>query len=437
MEEKRLSYLEKQIEATVSKDKGQHVFHFQRAKVKLSDPLEAGMLTKLDDKIERIVEDTEDEIKIIMNRPKSILNFAMIQRKTTYAKWLLAHNLLKAVKTHSYTRLHLIVCPENIVFDKSFEPIFLHYGVKESLPPYSQEKDNLTLEVKATISELIDPAHTFYDYYHYHTTMTLSPFVKEIFECSTLDELTAYVEETITEIESREKTLISLPKKKWLTHKYSLIAAAALLLPFIAYSIYSFFFVQPKQEAFIESSEAFLMTNYSEVINQLNYYDSDGMPYVVQYQLATSYVEYEPLTEDQRNAVRNTLTLQSDERYFKYWIHIGRGENEEAIDLARSLEDRDLVMLGLLKYREDIKANDRLSGQEKEEELQLIQNEIDEYMREREELEAEEAAEADTVVEEEEEETPASAPAQPEPPSEPEPSADETEEAAEEEDSES
>ncbi|WP_368505845.1 type VII secretion protein EssB [Alkalihalophilus sp. As8PL] len=402
MEEKRLSYLEKQIEATVTKEKGQHVFLFQKAKIKLKNHLEIGMIAQLNDPIERVIEETEDELKIVMKRPKSILNFTMLNRKPTYGKWLFAHKLIKAVESHSYLRLKLIVCPDNIVFDRSFNPVFLHYGVKESLPPYSSDADNLLLEVKATLSELIDNSHSFHEYYHFHTTLSLSPLVQEIYTLKSLTELADFIEGTIEEIEKREKALVHLPKKKWLTQKYSLITVAALLIPLIAYSIYSFFFVQPKQEAFIQSSEAFLTTNYSEVINQLNYYSPESMPHVTKYQLATSYVEYESLTEDQRNTIQNTLTLQSDERYFNYWIHIGRGENEEAVDLARSLEDRDLVMLGLLKYREDIKADDRLSGQEKEEELQVIQNEIDEYLREREELEAQEQEETEVEPEDQE-----------------------------------
>ena len=87
--------------------------------------------------------------------------------------------------------------------------------------------------------------------------------------------------------------------------------------------------------------------------------------------------------------VRNTITLESDPLYYQYWIHIGRGSAKEALDIARSIEDRDLIVFALLKYREEIKADERLSGDEKQQEIKEIQSEIDEYIDKKEEQERE------------------------------------------------
>src|SRR5690625_7975617 len=78
-----------------------------------------------------------------------------------------------------------------------------------------------------------------------------------------------------------------------------------------------------------------------------------------------------------------------------YWIHIGRGESQEAIDTARRLEDRDLIIYGLLKQREQIKADQSLSGSEREEELKVVEQEMQEYKDEmkQEEIELEEEKE--------------------------------------------
>ncbi|MBR8645918.1 hypothetical protein KEH51_23935 [[Brevibacterium] frigoritolerans] len=45
---------------------------------------------------------------------------------------------------------------------------------------------------------------------------------------------------------------------------------------------------------------------YSEVIDRLENYDPKKMPYVVQYELAKSYVTYEPLGDSQEN-VENAI----------------------------------------------------------------------------------------------------------------------------------
>ena len=147
--------------------------------------------------------------------------------------------------------------------------------------------------------------------------------------------------------------------------------------------------------SYVESNRYFLEEEYSSVVDTLSKYNHDKMPKVVQYELATSYVVNESLTEEQRQNIQNTITLQSDRKYLLYWIDIGRGNYQDAIDHARLLEDRDLIVYGLLKLREDVKADQALSGAEREEELNKIEQEIDEYENEMEEeqREAEEAEE--------------------------------------------
>lgn len=133
-----------------------------------------------------------------------------------------------------------------------------------------------------------------------------------------------------------------------------------------------------------------MKSQYSEVVSELSNYDIDQMPRVVQYELAQSYIINEALTEDQKENVQNTITLQTDPLYYHYWIHIGRGDAKEALDISRDLEDRDLILFALLKYREVVKADDSLESDEKQQKIDEIQAEIDEYIEEQKAQEEEE-----------------------------------------------
>ncbi|UOK58015.1 hypothetical protein MGI18_00415 [Bacillus sp. OVS6] len=124
--------------------------------------------------------------------------------------------------------------------------------------------------------------------------------------------------------------------------------------------------------------------DYSEVVSTLAGYSIEEMPNVVKFQLASSYIVNESLTEDQKESLQNTLTLQSDPQYLEYWIHIGRGEAKEALDLARNLEDRDLIVFGLIQYQNQIKADTEMNSEEKQQELQKIDAEIKQFEEERE-----------------------------------------------------
>jgi len=118
----------------------------------------------------------------------------------------------------------------------------------------------------------------------------------------------------------------------------------------------------------------------------LENYDPKKMPYVVQYELAKSYVAYEPLKDVRKKNVENAITLQTDSQYLLYWIYIGRGMSEDAIDLARIMEDRELIMYGLVNLKEQIKLDDNLSGEEKETQIKEVDTELSQYEKELKEL---------------------------------------------------
>ncbi|MDQ0880887.1 type VII secretion protein EssB [Peribacillus sp. V2I11] len=379
-------YLERKTEAAMKKDDNGHLFVFQRAKLSMQDPLELQLIHEADDALQKNIVVTEDEVQIRVNPPASFFVFTKAKEKNLMGRWLSSYQILKKIRNHELSRLQLVVCPENIVFDSGLAPYFLHYGVKDSLPPYEHNQDELFKETKATISALVDGQYTFEEYLLYHKTLKLSNESQSILASGTWDELSTVIQDRINALEKEQKTFVHIPEKKWKTGRYTLWGTVIVLVPLLWFTIYTLFFSQPKQDAYVESSESFLKQKYSEVIDQLENYDPKNMPYVVQYELAKSYVTYEPLEGVARKNVENAITLQTDSQYLLYWIYIGRGMSEDAIDLARIMEDRELIMYGLVNQKEQIKLDDKLSGEEKETQIKEIDTELSQYKKEKEEL---------------------------------------------------
>lgn len=387
MDELNSSYLEKKIAAHMVKDDSGYMFVFQRANLSMQDRLELQLIHEADDALQRHIEVTEDEVQIRVNPPASFFVFSRAREKNVLRRWLSSYQVVKKIRNHQLTRLMLAVCPENIVFDSSMTPYFLHYGVRDSLPPYEQDQDMLFQETKATISALVDGQHSFEEYLLYHQTLKLSNEAQSILAAGTWDELSTIIQSRIDALEKEEKAFVHIPEKKWKTARYTLMGTMIALVPLLFFTIYTLFISQPRHTAYVESSESFLTQKYSEVIDRLENYDPRKMPYVVQYELARSYVTYEPLEGAARKNVENAITLQTDSQYLLYWIYIGRGENEDAIDLARIMEDRELIMYGLINQKEQIKLDDQLSGEEKETQLKEVDTELTQYKKEKEELE--------------------------------------------------
>ncbi|MGE7768403.1 type VII secretion protein EssB [Peribacillus sp. NPDC096540] len=386
MDENKSSYLEKQTEAVMKKDDNGYVFVFQRAKLLMQNPLELQLIHEVDDALQKHIEVTEDEVQVRVIPPAPFFAFSKANNKNLIGRWLSSYQIVKKIRNHELTRLQLVVCPENIVFDPSLTPYFLHYGVQNSLPPYEKIQDQLFQETKATIATLVDEQYTFEQYLLYYKTLKLSKESQSIVTTETWDELALLIQSQIDALESEEKTFVHIPEKKWKIERYTLWGTMIAIVPLLFFTLYTLFFSHPRQEAYVESGESFLKQKYSEVIDRLENYNPKSMPYVVQYELAKSYVTYEPLDDVRKKNVENAITLQTDSQYLLYWIYIGRGMSEDAIDLARIMEDRELIMYGLVNQKEQIKLDDKLSGEERETRIKEVDNELTQYRKEKEEL---------------------------------------------------
>ncbi|TYR99125.1 type VII secretion protein EssB [Rossellomorea vietnamensis] len=386
MSQKKGSYLQEKLEAVVHKEKDKMTLIFQKEKIRLDDISEISILKNIEPAIRKEIFMKNDELHIENTIPDTF-SFPSRLKVNEKERLICAYQLVQKVQSHKLSRLHLIVCPENIVFDQGLTPYFIHYGVKESLPPYEKEADLLLMETKASAAAIVDRQYTFEEYKNYNATLKLPAITKEILEADSFDRLGEVINQFIKEAKQSDSLLMSVSKKKWKLNRYIMLAVSLLLIPALVYSIYSLFFMFPKQERVVAAQESFLLNKYSDVVTELQSYEIDEIPKVTQYQLALSYIINESLTEEQKENVRNTVSLQSDPLYYEYWINIGRGKAKEALEAARFLEDRDLIMFGLLKYREQVKADSDLDSEERQQAIGEIESELAEYEEEMEALE--------------------------------------------------
>ncbi|MDO7344619.1 type VII secretion protein EssB [Bacillus stercoris] len=383
MSGKQKSYLENQLEAVAEKTDAGYTFTFQREKIKLLDGLEANVIKDVNPFFHKEIDVTDDEVIITIQPPSSYKAFRFMKAKDKKSKWQFAYQLVQAVQQHNLSRLNVIVAPENIVFDKGLTPYFLHYGVKESIPPYEHDEERVWRELKAAAALAVDGAFAFEDYLKFNETMTFSPEAKAILDAESYDGLLELIQTHIDELEAKAKTYIHIPRKKWNIQRYIGLGLIVLLVPALIYSMYALFFAQPKHQAIVDSNRAFLNKQYSEVISTLSKYDAESLPESVQYQLATSYVEVENLgSAKTKNIENNLVTLQSDPQHFLYWIDYGRGEYKEAISIGRKLEYNDYIYFALAKYKQQLLSEDT-NDEDIQKELDSVNSELEKAQKER------------------------------------------------------
>lgn len=407
MTKNKKTYLKMLIDAEINIEESKRTFIFQKERIGLKSEMEIQFIKEIEPTIEKEVIVTNDEVMISAVIPKEFQSFKEILKEDDQKKWIFAHQLIEKVQNHPYKRLTPVVCPGNIVFDAGMTPYFIHYGILDRLPPFAEEPERIWLETKAVIATVIDNSKTFDEYVKYHEALDLNAQTTAIMNMADRTSLLIYIKEQLELIEKEAEKQIHLPLKKWRTYKYGGIALGVLFVPAIIFILYTFIYEQPRNQAYLDSHEAYLKNKYSEVVNVLSAERVKHMPYIVLYELAYASVINERLDEEQKKNVLNNITLQTDEEYFKYWIQIGRGEAEKAINLGRLMEDGELITYGLLKRREEIQAQSDLTGEEKERMLKDIDEEVEAYeklMIERQELEDEERKQQEEKLELEEEE---------------------------------
>ncbi len=381
MLKKSHTYLMELLGAELNEEKNRSTFVFQIERIMLKEKEELTFLKDIHPEIVKEFTMTDDELIMVANIPESYRRYDELQKEDKKSRWLFAYQLVQHVQSHSFSRLNQIICPENIVYNRGLTPTFLYYGIMDSLPPVEMNAERVWLETKAAVAAVVDASFSYEDYLKYHETLDLKAVGASVMRMTNYSDLIHYLEEQLNGIDAKTNESIRMPKSKWQKTKWLTIGLGILFIPALIMSLSYFIIEKPRNEAFIESHEFFLGDQYSEVVTTLSPYKVRKMPFVVLYELAYSSVLNEKLEEKQKKNVLANITLHTDTEYLKYWIYIGRAEATKAIDIARSVEDGELIVFGLLKKREEIQADDKLSGEEKQQLLKEIDTEVEEYER--------------------------------------------------------
>ena len=121
-----------------------------------------------------------------------------------------------------------------------------------------------------------------------------------------------------------------------------------------------------------------MATNYDKTIDALDSYSVNRLPKSAKYVLATSFVKLDNLSSEQTEAVLNTITQSSDDMILNYWIYLGRGDLEKALDVAQNIGDTQLILHAYTNLYEKVKADTDMSGSEKQKKLKEYEKEISE-----------------------------------------------------------
>jgi type VII secretion protein EssB len=328
----------------------------------------------------------EDAVTFTYDLPKERLTFDELKNATKEEK-LRAMANMAAVEHLLDLPLTFFIHPENILFDYNLLPKIAYRGLDGKMPPKVTNYDLLLRQYKSLIIALFEKKQDFSKLYEGQLEIKKgSEFIQTILKKESFEEIRQYlVENYDLTVERTKKTTKKVSKAKFQVMKQLSIWMTVLAVVLVIPLAYLLFFRLPFLDRMQNTDTAFLKNDYEAVISTLDPVNTSNIPFTQKYELAYSFVQGEALQEQQKKVILNNVTLRSDEHYLDYWIENGRGNLDEALDVAKNLEDSDLILYGITQKIEQVRKDTKMSGTAKEETISKLEDDYKKYKEKRDE----------------------------------------------------
>lgn len=328
----------------------------------------------------------EDAVAFTYELPKEHMTFEELKAESKEEK-LRAMANMAAVEQLLDLPLTFFIHPENLLFDYNLQPKIAYRGLEGKMPPKATNNDLLLRQYKSLIIALFENKHAFTKLYEGQLEIKKgSEFIQTMLKKESFDEIRQYLvqmydqtlEHTTRTTKNVSKTKFQLMKQLsiWMT-----VLSALLVIPLV----YLLFFRLPFLDRMQQTDTAFLKNDYEAVITTLEPIKTPSLPFTQKYELAYSFIQGEALQEQQKKVILNNITLRSNEHYLDYWIENGRGNLDEALDVAKNLEESDLILYGITQKIEQIRKDTKMSGTKKEETIGKLETDYKKYKEKRDE----------------------------------------------------
>lgn len=327
-----------------------------------------------------ILQHTEEELVIeygISKFGETVEKLA--ERSNELERLELAQKMRFLLKQHQWLT-NPFIHPQNL-FIVGDTVRLAHRGLLEIIAPFQPTEELFFKQYKALVCFILQPKLDFSGLVD-GLGAVKHALVEKIYIAATPEEIDQHLSESIIilrEKNRREKKLVK--KQHYRLFKWGSIGMLLVAIGLgIGLSVYAGRVV-PLQERVIEAESKFIFNDYSGATTELKQDEAEKLPTSAQYILAVSYIQLDSLTNEQKEAVLNTISQKSSENTLLFWIYLGRGDFEKALSLAKNIGDNQYVLHAYTKLYDATKANTRMDGEKKQELLKEYEEQINNYVK--------------------------------------------------------
>ncbi|MCX0356246.1 hypothetical protein LI064_17205, partial [Clostridium perfringens] len=269
------------------------------------------------------------------------------------------------------------ISPSNLYYDYQYNAKLKDRDIRKEINRL--DLDDFINQYKSLIGAMIQSKYRYEDYYEGGLDLlTKDKFLNQIYELNTIDEIVSVLKSRLNEIKKEDiETKVLVSKRKIKSNNRIKLATSILSIVLLITVAYIYLIEIPFKNKLLNASNAFIQSDYENVINSLNGIKIDKLPKESKYILANSYVNSENLSASQKKNILATISLQSQDDILDFWIEQGNLQLDKAIDTAKKLGDNELLMYSLIKKEQQILNDDKLNGANKEDALNKVRDEIE------------------------------------------------------------
>ncbi|MFE4467357.1 type VII secretion protein EssB [Leifsonia sp. NPDC056824] len=300
---------------------------------------------------------------------------AVGQAKTRLDRLLLAQKLVACVRYRDGFRVP-VIHPDNVYLNGGLLRV-VHFGLQGMLAPTVFDEARFLASLRAMVLQVFRSKLPF-EHVLDGAAALQDKFSVAVRQATTTDELFAYIDAQLkaeqAEVAARR---VSVPKRRY--SGYRLVGALGLTAALVA-GVFAWQTASHNrlQDAVVAAQARFLANDYGGALTELEGFAATSLPASAKYVLAVSSINLDDLTATQKQAILNTISQKSDDVTLNYWISIGRGEFEQALDYAQNLGDDQLTLLAYTDLYQSTKLNSQMPGGEKQKLLDEYAKAIDE-----------------------------------------------------------
>ncbi|EOL45070.1 type VII secretion protein EssB [Enterococcus caccae] len=327
-----------------------------------------------------MLEATEEHLVLSYEKDNYAVPIEEAIKKMSSFKRLLLAQKIRFIEPFIHSTIQPFIHPRNI-FLFGEELSIAHRGFMNLVVPYVTNEEDFLKQYRALILFILHPKLDYERLIEGAGTLQ-DPLSKKIQAAHSPEEIDQMISEQVVIQKMKQEKQNKLVNKK----SYTLFKWGSLVL-LVATLVLSFFVGNyalkevPTQERIITAEANYIANDYSGVLSTLKEDTPENLPKSAQYVYAVSSIQLDNLSNEQKEMILNNISQKSNENTLLYWIYIGKGSFEKALDIAQNVGDNQFILHAYTKLYDATKLDTKMNGEKKQELLTKYEEAIAKYMK--------------------------------------------------------